>query len=379
MVHISQGYKKTLSEKWGFLLVLGFLTSIMFSVGTARAFGDQRVDVPNPKVEPLVDENDELPSLDGLVDGYYGPGDYAVEVAADWAVSVKIRWCARTENILDQNLSHMDFFFEVNNRDMLSRLHNFEEVDKDESGDEMYCHGYRGLLSDWPTGEHDIRYALVFAEQVNDGWDVFPSGEIVWAFDVSVIAAEGVPGAAPMISVTTNTNCRVGPGKAYELIGGLKVGETAEVVGKYLDADYWIIFDKDIGRECWLWGRYAQVSGNTDALRIYEAPPLPTPTPTPEPSLMYRFCFCNNTGSYISSLQLFNDDTDQWMGEFAGDGFPPGYCICNCNSNGQPYPAGDYAVQYKICEDGAACQFLSGTHTQGFDDQSGTQMFEIAP
>src|SRR5690349_9031722 len=37
--------------------------------------------------------------------------------------------------------------------------------------------------------------------------------------------------AIPLISVTVPTNCRVGPGKVYDRVGALLVGEVAEVVG----------------------------------------------------------------------------------------------------------------------------------------------------
>src|SRR5512141_1435503 len=35
----------------------------------------------------------------------------------------------------------------------------------------------------------------------------------------------------PMISVSTDTNCRVGPGQIYDRVGALMVGEVAEVFG----------------------------------------------------------------------------------------------------------------------------------------------------
>ncbi len=36
----------------------------------------------------------------------------------------------------------------------------------------------------------------------------------------------------PRVSVSENTNCRVGPGKPYELIGALMVGEETEIIAK---------------------------------------------------------------------------------------------------------------------------------------------------
>src|SRR5215216_8137425 len=42
------------------------------------------------------------------------------------------------------------------------------------------------------------------------------------------------------VSVSVSTNCRAGPGTTYERLGGLQVGEVAEVVGRHATRDYWI-------------------------------------------------------------------------------------------------------------------------------------------
>ena len=61
----------------------------------------------------------------------------------------------------------------------------------------------------------------------------------------------------PKVSVSVGTNCRTGPGKTYAYIGELKVGETAEVVGKKTSYNYWIIKNPSASGTCWLWGEYA--------------------------------------------------------------------------------------------------------------------------
>jgi hypothetical protein len=80
-----------------------------------------------------------------------------------------------------------------------------------------------------------------------------------------------------------DTNCRLGPGQVYDIVGGLLVGETGNVVGRYLDGNYWIINNPDGGGECWLWGYYATLEGPLDNLPYYTPPPTPTPTLTPTP------------------------------------------------------------------------------------------------
>lgn len=87
--------------------------------------------------------------------------------------------------------------------------------------------------------------------------------------------------SVPMITVSQNTNCRTGPGVAYDLIGALLVGEEAVIVGKHTAGNYWIINNPDSSGTCWLWGQYATVTGNTAGLPEYMPPPTPTPTFTP--------------------------------------------------------------------------------------------------
>lgn len=87
--------------------------------------------------------------------------------------------------------------------------------------------------------------------------------------------------SVPTVSVSVNTNCRTGPSTQYDLLGGLNVGQTAEVVGKNSAvANYWVVRLSG-GTVCWLWGQHATVSGNTANLPEYPVPPTPTPSSTP--------------------------------------------------------------------------------------------------
>lgn len=88
--------------------------------------------------------------------------------------------------------------------------------------------------------------------------------------------------SVPQVSVSTNTNCRVGPGVIYDLVDSLLIGQTAEVVGKNSGVpNYWVIKRINGSGTCWLWAEYATVSGNTSNLPEYPVPPTPTPSPTP--------------------------------------------------------------------------------------------------
>jgi len=110
---------------------------------------------------------------------------------------------------------------------------------------------------------------------------VLPSATLLPTL-VSTVAPS-VP-MVPIVKVSVDTNCRSGPGANFNYLSALLVGEQAEVVGKYTSASpgYWVI-KKGTGT-CWLWGKYATVEGDTNALPEIVPPPSPTPSPTPSPS-----------------------------------------------------------------------------------------------
>jgi len=86
----------------------------------------------------------------------------------------------------------------------------------------------------------------------------------------------------PMVTVSVNTNCRLGPGIVYAIVGALTIGQQEQVVGKNSSVpNYWVINNPNGSGTCWLWGEYATVTGDTSGLQEYAVPPTPTPTATP--------------------------------------------------------------------------------------------------
>ncbi len=127
----------------------------------------------------------------------------------------------------------------------------------------------------------------------------------------------------PMLSVSLDTNCRFGPGDAYDYLGALLVGEEALVTGKLADESFWYIENPDAPPpQCWVWGMYASISGDKSGIPILTPPPTPTPSPEPFafqtefggaiPCGAYAFfARIENTGSVaIESLRLEVIDTD---------------------------------------------------------------------
>jgi hypothetical protein len=85
--------------------------------------------------------------------------------------------------------------------------------------------------------------------------------------------------SVPLASLTQNTNCRGGPLAVYDLIRTFLTGESAQITGKDAAGDYWYVTDPNQpGKDCWLWGRYVTVSGDTSNIPVFTPPPTPTPS-----------------------------------------------------------------------------------------------------
>jgi len=137
----------------------------------------------------------------------------------------------------------------------------------------------------------------------------------------------------PMISVSVATNCRVGPGKVYDRVGALLVGQVAEVFGKDPTGVYWYIRNPESGAEfCWLWGEYATMAGNTLALPVFTPPSTPTPIPafvvsfdgldTCAPNWWPDLKLENTGGTAFKSFSItINDTVTTTVLSMSGDGF----------------------------------------------------------
>lgn len=92
-----------------------------------------------------------------------------------------------------------------------------------------------------------------------------------------------------ILTVSRPTNCRIGPGRDYDIAGTLLVDEEAEVLGRDSTGEYWYIRNPDPGVEfCWVWGEYATVTGMVTFVTVFTPPPTFTPTLTPLPSLEFK-------------------------------------------------------------------------------------------
>ena len=120
----------------------------------------------------------------------------------------------------------------------------------------------------------------------------------------------------PVVSVSQQTNCRSGPGTAYDVLGYFNVDQTAELVGHNALSDYWIIeLPSNPAVTCWVWGKYASVIGDTSGLPVKDPPPTPTPLFTPTPAASFNVIYSSTTicsGLYGIKFQITNNGGVTW-------------------------------------------------------------------
>lgn len=81
-------------------------------------------------------------------------------------------------------------------------------------------------------------------------------------------------------------NVRTGPGQVYDVLGQLKKGDQAQVIGASIDFQWVVIQFR--GQQGWLATSLLDVAGDRSTVPVIAAPPTPTPppatlTPTPQP------------------------------------------------------------------------------------------------
>ncbi len=96
--------------------------------------------------------------------------------------------------------------------------------------------------------------------------------------DTPTPSATAIP-AIPQAAVSQNTNCRSGPGTVYELLYSALAGSQFTITAGSTVPEYVVIeIPGKPGQTCWLWTRYASLSGDVNNLPKQTPPPTPTPS-----------------------------------------------------------------------------------------------------
>jgi uncharacterized protein YraI len=114
-----------------------------------------------------------------------------------------------------------------------------------------------------------------------------------------------------MLTVRENTNCRTGPGEAYQVVFTYMSGKKLEIVGRYDPGNFWLVKSAESPTgTCWLWGEYVDVTGSYWAVSSVTPPPTTTSAPPRAPSIQ-EWNFSCNSGALTFTVR--------WKDQAAGE------------------------------------------------------------
>jgi hypothetical protein len=121
--------------------------------------------------------------------------------------------------------------------------------------------------------------------------------------------------STPMVSVSKQTNCRIGTDVSFELLGSLMPGVMAEVVAMDTSKQYYYIRNpQDSKNFCWIWGYYATVVGDITSLPLFTPMPTPKPTitPTPVPNFSVTYTKVDSCVGWYIEVNVKNTGSTTW-------------------------------------------------------------------
>jgi len=88
-----------------------------------------------------------------------------------------------------------------------------------------------------------------------------------------------------VLTITQGANVRTGPGISFPVIGGIKAGDNAPVLGRDTSSNWYEISYKGcFAGQGWISAVTANYPGDKNQLPVVAAPPTPVPTATPKPA-----------------------------------------------------------------------------------------------
>lgn len=82
------------------------------------------------------------------------------------------------------------------------------------------------------------------------------------------------PQISPKLTLTKNSNCRIGPSTLYNVVDQITANSELPVTGRNEDNTWWQVINAT-NRECWIFNENATPNTDFSFLNFAEAPPLP--------------------------------------------------------------------------------------------------------
>jgi hypothetical protein len=155
-----------------------------------RNTGPQATPGPAPStltVEPYQPAvTDRYPVLQQLVPDWKNPSapvtnTYSLSLPYTQPVILSTGWCTSTQALLDQNLQHIQYIFEVDGKTV--SMSQFAKSNQNSTNG--FCQQTSGLIRAWPTGSHTIKIMMRVDEKINDGWNDYAAGDYVEEYKIT--------------------------------------------------------------------------------------------------------------------------------------------------------------------------------------------------
>ena len=88
------------------------------------------------------------------------------------------------------------------------------------------------------------------------------------------IPPSATPTLPPELTLTKNSNCRLGPSSFYNIVDQIAANKVLKVIGRNEENTWWQVVNAT-GRECWIFNENAYPNTDFTMLQIGSAPPLP--------------------------------------------------------------------------------------------------------
>ncbi|HLA08499.1 MAG TPA: SH3 domain-containing protein [Anaerolineales bacterium] len=97
--------------------------------------------------------------------------------------------------------------------------------------------------------------------------------ETLLVLQLTTVTSTSTPGLSIAFPIDQPVNCRSGPGTSYIVIGELKPGRQAEMIGKSPDLAWWYVKNpSDPSTFCWLAAFLVNTEGNVESLPLVNPP-----------------------------------------------------------------------------------------------------------
>jgi len=185
----------------------------------------------------------------------------------------------------------------------------------------------------------------------------------------------------PLVSVSTDTNCRSGPRLDYSHVVTISVGQELEVVAVFPGSEYVVVKRPDGNGDCWLWLRYANRTDFSEfSLPTATQPPTPmptkTPTKTPAPTSAFTW---SGSWTVLFSQGTYSGSISQSGNSISGS-FTDGSGVINVSgslSNGGQNASGSWEFEgggngsFQWRMDSSNTNQFSGSYDNGSDQFCG--------